>query len=439
MVRQSDYIPHQIHLSKPQMNKLGKGLATNLKHDQMGADKGEIVVMLRPANAKKMISSYKKGKGMRLCLAPDELEQTLMLGSGFFKNLKKYTGINKTDVIAASKKMGKEAIQQGSKAVGTAIGAYMGDPMVGNMIGDSLGKAGSSMIDSVEPTKAGVKFDPSAGKKSIMRDAKRVAVEALDEQIDRLPQEYRSIAENVLAGKFPDSADSIRDVARSYGYGLHGGRLKKGSPEAKERMAMLRARKAGGKINVGKAFKNLGKDLRREVVNPSVNALSSKQAMDVYKQIGKHAIEQGIPIATALASMAMGDPTGMSGAMVGNVAQEYASKAYEKKVGSGRPRGRPRKNGGALAMMSKPYKQALKLNKATYGVDMGSFSSDNNAPISNFSTNSRVRPSSSEMTLSPYQNMSSPAMNPFIPTTYRQEGGTTCGYGGRGLYAGGLF
>ncbi|MGL5964224.1 MAG: hypothetical protein ACRCZ2_07515 [Fusobacteriaceae bacterium] len=405
----------------------------------MGADKGEIVVMLRPQNAKKMLSSYKKGKGMRLSLSPDELEETVRQGCGFFKNLKKYTGINKTDVIAAGKKLGKEAIQQGSVAIGTAIGSYMGDPMAGQMIGDTLGRAGSSMIDSVEPTKAGVKFDPSAGKKSVMRDAKKVAIEALDEQLDRLPPQYRAIAENALAAKFPDSADAIRETHSMGGYGIRGGRLKKGSAEAKQRMAMLRERKAGGKINVGKAFKNLGKDLRREVVNPSVDALSSKQAMAVYKEIGKHAIEQGIPIATALASMALGDPTGMSGAMVGNVAQQYASNAYEKKVGSGRPRGRPRKQGGALAVMSRPYKQALKLNKATYGVSVGGFSSDSNAPISDFSTNPRVRPSSSEMTLSPYQNMSSPAMNPFIPSTYRQEGGTTCGYGGRGLYAGGLF
>jgi hypothetical protein len=38
------------------------------------------------------------------------------------------------------------------------------------------------------------------------------------------------------------------------------------------------------------------------------------------------------------------------------------------------------------------------------------------------------------MTLSPYQSITSPAMNPFIPTNYTQEGGTSSGYGGRGLY-----
>jgi hypothetical protein len=53
---------------------------------------------------------------------------------------------------------------------------------------------------------------------------------------------------------------------------------------------------------------------------------------------------------------------------------------------------------------------------------------------SKYGTNPKVRPSSMEMTLSPYQSMSSPAMNPFVPTSYAQMGGTSAGYGGAGLY-----
>jgi hypothetical protein len=118
----------------------------------------------------------------------------------------------------------------------------------------------------------------------------------------------------------------------------------------------------------------------------------------------------------------------MSGAMLGNVAQEYASKGYSKGTGF-----KPRV-GGALATNSKPFKQALKMNKLTYGLELGGFSADSNEPVSKFSTNPRVRPSSTEMTLSPYQMMSSPAMNPFVPKYATQAGGTSCGYGGKGLY-----
>lgn len=473
----SDCIPHQIHLTMGQVKKMGQGLGVNVKHSQMGADKGDVVVMLKPQNARKMLTSYRKSKGMRLQLSPEELDTTIKQGTGFFKMLKKYTGINKSDVISGAKKVGKQAIKHGSVVAGTAIGAYMGNPMAGAMIGKALGEAGEATIDSIEPTRAGVKLDYrkgiSAGKKSIIADAKKVAVEALDEQLDKLPPQYRKIGERALAGEYPDSASAIRDAVNTYardsGFGLYGGafvggdrgmrkmggRMVKGSPEAKAYMAELRNRKnggasCGGKINIGKAFKDLGrtidkgfkkdiaKPFMRDVGNPTAKAFTSKDAMSAYKQIGKHAIEQGIPIATALASMAMGDPTGMSGAMVGNVASQYASKAYGDKVGTGRPRGRPRKIGGASAMLSTPYKQALRLNKSTYGLDLGNFSSDN-APISSFTTNPRVRPSSDEMTLSPYLSTTAPAMNPFVPTYYSQAGGQSCGYGGRGLYAGGLF
>lgn len=477
----SDCIPHQIHLTMGQVRKMGQGLGVNVKHSQMGADKGDVVVMLKPQNARKMLTSYRKSKGMRLQLTPEEFDATMKQGTGFFQMLKKYTGINKSDVISGAKKVGKQAIKHGSVVAGTAIGAYMGNPMAGAMIGKALGEAGEATIDSIEPTKAGVKLDLrkgiSAGKKSIVSDAKRVAVEALDEQLDKLPPQYRKIGEKALAGEYPDSASAIRDAVETYardsGFGLYGGamvggdkgmrkmggRLKKGSPEAKAYMKALRDRKAGGKIDIGKTFRDLGKKIdkgfkkdisrpfMRDVGKPLEKELTSKKAMDVYKAIGKHAIEQGIPVATALASMAMGDPTGMSGAVVGNVAQQYASKEYDKAVGGrvmgcGRPRGRPRKVGGAGqttgATLSTPFKQALRLNKNTYGLDLGNFSTEN-APISSFTTNPRVRPSSEEMTLSPYLSTTAPAMNPFVPTYATQAGGTSCGYGGRGLYGGGLF
>lgn len=57
-----------------------------------------------------------------------------------------------------------------------------------------------------------------------------------------------------------------------------------------------------------------------------------KKIVSGLKVAGRHAIEQGIPAAMALGSMALGDPTGMSGAMAGNIAAEYASEAYQKDV-----------------------------------------------------------------------------------------------------------
>ncbi len=97
-----------------------------------------------------------------------------------------------------------------------------------------------------------------------------------------------------------------------------------------------------------------------------------------------------------------------------------------------RGRGRPRKVVGMGATSSQPFKQALRNN-------FGGLQLVNdvvaNAPLSSFDkVNPKVRPSPDIMTLSPYARMDSPAMNPFIPKYYIQQGGTSCGYGGRGLY-----
>lgn len=72
--------------------------------------------------------------------------------------------------------------------------------------------------------------------------------------------------------------------------------------------------------SVGKAFKKtFNKDLGRDIAR-------------VGKVAGMHAMQQGIPIATTLASMALGDPTGMSGAALGNIASQYATDAYREDV-----------------------------------------------------------------------------------------------------------
>lgn len=452
-----EFVPHQIHLTKGQITKLGKGLSTNLKHSQMGADKGDYVVMLHPQNARKMLTSFKKTKGMRLKLSPEEIEMTEKHGSGFFQTLKKWTGVGKTQFLGEAKKIGKRVVADGAMAVGTAIGAYTGNPVAGAMLGQALGKAGEKTIDSIQPSKGklGIKFDPKEGLRSLKQDAKNYAVEAIDRQIEKLPPAQREVAEKALAGQYPDSASFVYDAVGSMGRGVLGKRPPKGSPEMKEYMAKLRALKGskGGKINIAKAFRDAGRKIKsgfekeiakpfmRDVAKPAEKALTSKDAMSVYKEIGRHAIEQGIPAITTGLSMLAGDPTGMSGNIIGNIGSQYASKAYKDEVGRGmvipmmKPRGRPRKQGGATASLSKPYKEALKYNYG--GLEVASFA--DNRPVSDFSVNPRVRPSSTEMTLSPYARMDSPAMNPFIPMKYTQEGGTSCGYGGRGLYGGGLF
>jgi len=450
----SEFIPHQLHLTKPQIRKLMTGKGVNIPYAHMGSDKGSAVVMLHPANAKRLLTGFRKSKGVRIALTPAEMEMSAtegrgfnigkafkklghtiergakktftpklgrdivsglekagkttasalihagipavaglagdalggpmggvagavagdmladqvgkatgyglyggampdpatarkqymamirsmrgmsehekakVRGSGLFKMLHKI-GISKKSAIDGIKNVGKKAVRLGATALGTAIGAYAGNPMAGAMIGDALGRAGEVGLDSMKPSKHGVRFDKGEAVSSLKKDMRTLAKDKLEELVDeRVPPEYRGIAHQVLAG---ERLDTI-----------------------------------------------------------------AEQEME--KRMGS---------------------------------------AMNKYVGEGvRPRGRPRKLVGSGAKDSSAYKKALANNFS--GLVLTSADSANR-PVSSFATNPVVRPSSDEMTLSPYQGINSPAMNPFIPTYYTQQGGTQSGYGGRGLYGGGLF
>lgn len=458
------YIPHQIHLTPLQAQKLMSGGAINIPLRQMGSDKGSEVILLKAPNAKKLLTGFKRNKGVRIMMSPDEIEATMMKGSGinigkafkklgrdikkgatsafkevdkavlkpvakgfkkeivdsgvgkeiarnlidvgtsvvlptalgglsmlagdptgmsgqmvgqvagqqldklaekhgygitsqadarkkymalirsmkgmseaekmkikgsgFFKTLKKWTGIGKTQFLKGAKQMGKQAIQTGAMAVGEAVGAYTGNPVAGAMLGASLEKAGSRMVDSIQPSKGklGIKFDPKSGLRALKDDAKMYAVEAMDREIDKLPPEYRGVAQDALAGKYPDAQSLIYDVATRRnpmeGTGM--------------RTQMRQVRKMGRGATQSKAFKQALKN-------------------------------------------------------------NYGGLALTNAIMDNLPVGEAEKMGARLNVNVKP---STIDNPSDYGF------------------------------MSPYQRMDSPAMNPFVPTTYLQEGGTSAGYGG---------
>ena len=439
------------------MTKMMKGQGVNIPFHQMGSDKGDVVVMLHPQNARKLLTAYKKCKGMRLVMSPMEMQHTMthgrginigkafkklgrdikrgaeklgkdikhdvidpagkaltskdamsvyktigkhaieqgipalttlgsmalgdptgmsgamvgniaqqyasdayskqvgnglyggampdpatarkhymamirsmrgmseaekakIRGSGLFQMLHKI-GIKKKDVIGGIKDVGKKVVRHGAQAIGTAIGAYTGNPMAGAMLGDALGRAGEIGLDSIQPSKHGIKFDKGEAVSSLKKDMRELGKVELQRMVaEKVPPEYQGIAQEVIAGV------PLKDIA---------------SAEMQRRMM---------------------------------------------------------------------EGTGMVK----------------------RGRGRPRKNVmGAGAPQSKAYQMALKANYS--GLQLSNIT-DDNKPISDYSVNPNVMPSSDMMTLSPYQGINSPAMNPFIPTRYTQMGGTQSGYGGKGLY-----
>ena len=482
-----EYIPHQLGLVKDQAKNLIMGKPVVIPFTNMGCGAGEHIMMLKPRNAKKLLSAYKKGKGVKINLMPDEIHHSIHHGQGFFDVAKKV--YNKVSGAASKvlqnpvvNAMAQQGAQYGADAVGTAVGAYLGNPQAGHVVGNMVGQQAKRAIAN-----KAVKADKNSHNPE--KQAVEIAQKAVRHNIDKLPSEVQPIAKKVLKEVMPDVSSyqglgildekfsindvgrtgkqlfgkgipddryfrvkggsildekfSINDVGRTgkqlFGRGsildekfsindvgrtgkqLFGGKLKKGSAEAKAFMASIRKKKKGSGMF--------------DFLDPNKNGVAQAFAPD--KVVGglKTAGHYAIPAATsALGGIAGTALTGGPiGGIAGSAAGSYAGDQINKKIGIGmkRGRGRPRKVGGAVASASTAYRQALRRNFS--GLELQAPVIDNPS-VSNFKTNPRVRPSSTEMTLSPYAKMDSPAMNPFIPTRYTQMGGTSNGYGGRGLY-----
>lgn len=408
------FIPHQLGLSVKQPLLLMRGGAVLVPHSNMGADRGEFVMMLEPQNARKLLTAYKKGKGIKIKLTPNEITETLRRGRGFMDKVKK--AMEKGRVIMndlldnpAIKELGKAGIKKGGEFIGNAIGGYFGNAELGKNVGRFVGEAGARGLDgrdfnitkdelANEAKKQGLDYARAEGRRRIK--------ENIDDDL------YRGFAQHGLnvADKKISATTGAEDLKR-LGLGMKRPKMVKGSAEAKAYMASIRNMKGKG----------IGDDI-----------------LGGLKKVGRYVI----PATTGtLGGLAGGLASGGNplGAIAGSALGGYGGDKLVEKLGiqgagmcMGRGRGRPRKVVGMGATMSKPFQQALRNN-------FGGLQLRNevlaNAPLSSFNqVNPIVRPSSDAMTLSPFARMDSPAMNPFIPYTYQQQGGTSCGYGGRGLY-----
>ena len=442
------FIPHQLHLDNAKIKKILKGLPVIIPHHTMGSGVGHHVIMLKPQNARKLLTSYKKNKGMKMHLSPDELHHSIHHGRGLFDVAKKLYRVGKQTVKSALRnpvinEMAADGVHYGADAVGTAVGTFFGNPVAGLAVGELLGRTGRHLIEQ-QKVDTGTKGDTVSG--TLKGKAKEIAFDAIHNQIDeQLPKEYRAIAKQALQGSFDidKGKQELKEGAKNYlmnqvkqayvpsaGMGLYGGgRLKKGSPEAKAFMASIRKKKSGGKVNmdplgVGKKIKEAGRKIK-ETFTPELG----NRIVDDLKLAGHYAL----PATTGAIGSAMGTFVGGPiGGVAGSAMGSYAGKEINKAIGNGvrRGRGRPRKKGLGLATESMVFKQALRNN--FNGLTLSDYQI-NNEPVSNFKINPNVKASSNEMTLSPYQGIHSPAMNPFVPTNYEQMGGTSSGYGGAGV------
>ena len=92
----------QISISPAQLSKIRRGLPIQLKHDSMGS--GDLVIAVHPENAKKMMSAYKRGKGLRITMDENEVR-----ASGLLDGIKRLGKKVEKGVLDAGNKVAKPA------------------------------------------------------------------------------------------------------------------------------------------------------------------------------------------------------------------------------------------------------------------------------------------------------------------------------------------
>lgn len=429
-------IPHQLHLTEKQINALSKGGAVNIPHSHMGSEAGDAVVLLHPQNARKILNAFKKGRGLRLQLNPDELKGSMIQGRGFNirKALKKAghsieKGFNKKIVDSGvGKQIAKSLIDAGTNVVlpGTlgALSVMAGDPtgmsgaVAGHLAGEQLNKLAEKHgygINRMSPIHQKMAMLRAMRNKNQMAEGSGLFKALHKAGIKGVKKPLTRIAKEAGKATAKVASQAVGEAISAY----------TGNPmagEAFSRIADATAERAidkGVKSGLSHGAKLSGREVQRMAVE-AVDDYVDNHLTGAEKEIAENALA--------------GKYKGAS-----DLIYDYADKKKSKYgdfqlyTGQGvRRRGRPRKDMiGAGASMSRAYKRALKNNYS--GLELNNITSDNQ-PTSKFTLDKRIKPSSSEMTLSPYQSNSSPAMNPFVPKNYFQEGGQMKGYGGSGLY-----
>ena len=416
----------QLSISPAQMTKIRKGMPIQISHGSMG--NGDVVVSLHPENAKKMMSAFKRGKGLRIQMNEDEVRASGLLGS--LKKLGKKVEKGVVDVGNKVAKPTKKIISKIPKPVrdvlqdeaqglidttgttlGMMVGQATGDEELGDMINQGISDTGNEFL-SGQRLSLGSKILPIA-KKSV-----NVVVDNIED-----PQ-YRAVAKQIVkksgAGLYGKAGSGLTGRGLS-GSGLSGSgmrnrrrmpnfdeegmgkmrilpergrnviqpypprripRFEKGSQEAKDFMASIRNNKQGSGFfsNIGKQIKKGAKETGRDFQR---GAKVGKKAL-FGKRIGDEAA-----FVLPIAGTVMG---GAAGSFVGG---PFGSALGGAAGGAG---------GKALADQ---------INKRGYGMKGGKGR-----------RNSMVRPASDMPTFSPYATLYSAQNHPFTPRSSFQNGGT---------------
>jgi len=426
-------IPHQLHLTKSQITKIKKGLPIQIKFNDMGSDKGEIVIGLKDGNAKKLMSAFKKGKGVRIHMDDEEVDYSTKEGRGFGSFIKKTTSKAKSGLSKASKSIEKTSntiakpVKAGIKkyvpepvrkvikdeaqglinttgdTLGEMVGSATGDDELGDMVSSAVKETGENLLEG-KKLNMGSKILPIA-KKSV-----NVAVDKIEDP------KYKMIAKAVVkeagAGLYGKAGQGLTGAGLR-GDGLRGSgvpksalkqgkpttmpvkkrkpRFEKGSQEAKDYMASIRAGKTKEGEGFGSFVKKVGKTAKSTAKKAGDSSLSAARAtkQGVFGNRMSDEMEYVLPAVGGI----MGGVAGMASGPVGSAVGSSAGAA-----------------GGQYL--------AADMKKRGYGTRRAK-----SAPPTR-GKKVQVKPASDLMTMSPYQVITSPAFSPFYPKDSFQNGGS---------------
>lgn len=285
---------HVLHLTSPQLLKFKKGLGFQLNNQQIQANEGKhsVELHMNPADIKKLNDAIKNNRGFRF--GKHNIQGGSILKK-VVRGVKKYVP---KDLVKHGLAMGVDAL--GFMATGTPIGE-LARPMI------------DKAVDDVYAGKSAKKMAKSAYKKvknHALTQAEMYAMANYPEQFGLMkqmgqmdPNQLQELAldyaKNQVMHTMPSS--SLSDYR-----GFSGSGLKKGSVEAKERMAKLRAmRKSKSGQGLGKIAHRFKKAFSREKIKDNV-------------------ITYGIPAVTATLGGIAGSEYGPVGMVAGSAAGRYA-------------------------------------------------------------------------------------------------------------------
>jgi len=408
----------QISISPAQLSKIKRGLPIQLKHGSMGS--GDMVFAVHPDKARKMMSAYKRGKGLRI-----QMDENEVRASGLLDGIKRLGKKVEKGVVDAGNKVAKptkKVISQIPKPIrdvlkdeaqgivnttgstlGTMIATATGDEELGQMVKQGISDTGDELL-------SGQKL--SLGSK-ILPIAKR-SVNMVVDQIEN-PQ-YKAIAKQIVkksgAGLYGKAGSGHTGKGLSgsglSGSGLSGSGLKKKHRDMRPAvMPPPNFIEESGKMYTQPHKPKLPKPRFQKGSQEAKDYMSSirnnKQGSGFFNNLGRDVKKVGNKTKTALFGKRIGDEAAfvlpIAGTVIGGTAGSMAGGPFGSALG-----------GAAGGAAGKAW--ADDINKRGYGMKGG-----------RGRKGAMIRPASDMPTFSPYATLYSPQNHPFKPQSSFQNGG----------------